>query len=539
MPRKEGQTKYIFVTGGVLSGVGKGITAASIGNILEARGFSVNLQKCDPYLNVDAGTLNPAEHGEVFVTSDGAEGDLDLGHYERFLDIELTQASSLMSGKILQKVINDERSGRYLGKTVQIIPHVTDAIQAEFESTGQGFDIHIVEIGGTVGDYESLSFIEAIREMSLRIGAENCLYVHVVYIPYLSASGEFKTKPAQNAVRELRGLGIVPDVLIARSEAPPPRSVLPKLSLHTGVETEAIVLLPNVPTIYQVPLMLESAKTAEVIASKLNLRRHSADVEGWKQVVKSALTKYRQTVRIGLVAKYLDNQDTYMSLCEALKAAAWAGEVNIEIVWVDAEGLIKNPKERSKLKTLDGIVGLPGFGSRGSEGKILAASYAYEHKISYLGICLGMQMALIAMARRAGLKEANSTEFNQNTPDPVISTMAEQIGKENTGGTMRLGDYACVLERGSLARKLYGQEKIVERHRHRYEANNSYRDRFESWGIAATGLSPDGKLVEMIEALDHPFFIGTQAHPEFRSRPARPHPLYLGLIRAAAKFTNR
>ena len=529
------QTKYIFVTGGVLSGVGKGITAASLGNILQARGLSVNIQKCDPYLNVDAGTLNPAEHGEVFVTHDGAEADLDLGHYERFLDIELNQSSSLMSGRILQKVIADERSGRYLGKTVQIIPHVTDAIQVEIENTAKGFDVHIIEIGGTVGDYESLSFIEAIREMSLRVGAENCLYVHVVYIPYLTASGEFKTKPAQNAVRELRGLGIVPDVLVARSEATPQRSAVNKLSLHTGVEPEAIVLLPNAPTIYQVPLTLENAKIADVISDKLSLRRRKADIEEWKRVVKSALSVYKKTVRIGLIAKYLDNQDTYMSICEALKAAAWAAEVNIEIVWVDAEGLIKNPKEKAGLKELDGLVGMPGFGSRGSEGKILAAGWAYENKLPYLGICLGMQMSVIAMARRAGLKKANSTEFEPDTPDPVISTMAEQIGKENTGGTMRLGDYAAVLERGTLARKLFGQEKIIDRHRHRYEVNNSYRDQFEQWGIKASGLSPDGKLVEMIEAPAHPFYIGTQAHPEFLSRPNKPHPLYLGLLRAASK----
>lgn len=529
------RTKYIFVTGGVLSGVGKGITAASIGNILKARGFSVNIQKCDPYLNVDAGTLNPAEHGEVFVTRDGAEADLDLGHYERFMDVELTQSSSLMSGKILQKVIADERAGKYLGKTVQIIPHVTDAIQEEIENTGKGFDFHIVEIGGTVGDYESLSFIEAIREMSLRVGPENCLYVHVVYIPYLTASGEFKTKPAQNAVRELRGLGIVPDILVARSEAAPGRSAINKLSLHTGVEPDAVVLMPNAATIYEVPLVLEKARIAEVIAAKLGFRASKPSMDAWQRVVKSALVEYKNTVHIGVIAKYLDNQDTYKSLCEALTAAAWAAEVNIEIVWIDAEALMKGTSERAKLKKVDGLVGMPGFGSRGGEGKIWAAGWAYENKKPYLGICLGMQMAVIAMARRAGLNKANSTEFDAKTPNPVISTMAEQIGKENTGGTMRLGDYVCVLERGTLARKLYGEEKITERHRHRYEANNLYRDRYEKWGIKASGLSPDGKLVEMIEASDRRFFIGTQAHPEFRSRPNKPHPLYLGLIKAAIK----
>jgi CTP synthase len=526
-------TKFIFVTGGVLSGVGKGITAASIGTILKARGLSVNIQKCDPYLNVDAGTLNPAEHGECFVTRDGAETDLDLGHYERFLDLELTQASSLMSGRILREVIDDERAGKYLGKTVQIIPHVTNHIQQTIAKTGKGFDVHIAEVGGTVGDYESLSFIEAIREMSMRLGSDNCLFVHVVYVPYLGASGEFKTKPAQNAVRELRGLGIVPDVLAVRSEVKPPKSIVAKLSLFSGVDKDAIVLLPNASTIYQVPLTLEDGGIGDVITSRLGIRRTSANLASWKRVVKSAQTKYRKSVKIGVIAKYLDNQDTYMSLTEALRAAGWANDVNVDINWVDAEQLEKDKKYRELLKDMDGIVGLPGFGSRGSEGKIWAASYAYENKIPYLGICLGMQISIIAMARRAGVAKANSTEFDAKTPDPVISTMAEQIGKENTGGTMRLGDWTCVLERGTAARKIYGQEEIVERHRHRYEANNDYRDQYEKWGLKISGLSPDGTLVEMVEAIDHPFFVGTQAHPEFRSRPNRPHPLYTAFVRAA------
>lgn len=532
MARAKADTKFVFVTGGVLSGVGKGITAASIGTILKARGLSVNIQKCDPYLNVDAGTLNPSEHGECFVTADGAETDLDLGHYERFLDIELTQASSLMSGRILREVIDDERAGKYLGKTVQIIPHVTNHIQQTIIRTGKGFDVHIAEVGGTVGDYESLSFIEAIRELSMKLGPDNCLFVHVVYVPYLGASGEFKTKPAQNAVRELRGLGIVPDVLIVRSEVKPPKSVVSKLSLFTGVESHAVALLPNAKTIYQVPLSLEDSGIGSVITSRLGLRNQPANLTPWRRMVKSALTKYRKTVKIGVIAKYLDNQDTYMSLTEALKASGWACDVNVDIVWIDAETLESDSKSRQILDEVDGIVGLPGFGSRGSEGKILAATWAYENKIPYLGICLGMQMSIIAMARRAGLKKANSTEFDKNTPDPVISTMAEQIGKENTGGTMRLGDWTCVLERGTKARKIYGQPDIVERHRHRYEANNVYRDQYESWGLKISGTSPDGNLVEMIEAQDHPFFVGTQAHPELRSRPSRPHPLYTSFIKA-------
>jgi CTP synthase len=446
--------------------------------------------------------------------------------------MELTSSSSLMSGRILAKVIADERAGKYLGKTVQIIPHVTNSIQGAIAEAGNGYDVHIVEIGGTIGDYESLSFIEAIREMGIKLGPENCVFVHVVYVPYLGASKEFKTKPAQNSVRDLRGLGIVPDVLIARSEVKPPRSVLPKLSLFSGVSQEAIVLLPNAPTIYQVQLTLENANIGNVIVKNLGFRASKPDLKAWQRVVKSALTKYRKTVKIGVVAKYLDNQDTYMSLSEAITSAGWACDVNAEIVWVDAEALQKDKKAREALGQLDGIIGLPGFGARGAEGKIFAAGYAYERKIPYLGICLGMQMSVIALARRAGLSGANSTEFDPKAADPVISTMAEQIGKENTGGTMRLGDYEAHLARGSRARKLYGQEKIIERHRHRYEVNNAYRDQFADWGLSISGTSPDGSLVEMVEAADHPFFVGTQAHPELRSRPNRPHPLYVGFIKA-------
>lgn len=527
------QTKFIFVTGGVLSGVGKGITAASIGTILKARGFSVNIQKCDPYLNFDAGTLNPAEHGECFVTRDGAEADLDLGHYERFLDTELTQPSSLMSGRILREVIEDERAGKYLGKTVQIIPHVTNHIQKTIADAGKGFDVHIVEIGGTVGDYESLSFVEAIREMGLKLGAENCLFVHVVYIPYLGASREFKTKPAQNAVRELRGLGIVPDVLVARSEEKPPRSVLPKLSMFTGVDQEAIVLLPNAPTIYQVPLTMEEFHIGDVISERLGLRPHKADMKDWQRMVKSALTRYKKTLRIGVIAKYIDNQDTYMSVFEALRSAAWANEVNIEIIWVKAENLPTDKKEREILKSLDAIVVPGGFGQRGLEGKIMAATYALDNKVPYLGLCLGLQMGVIAAARRAGLKEATTVELDPGSPHKVIDYMADQHDKQNTGGTMRLGDYTCVLGHGTKSRRAYGQPEVIERHRHRCECNNAYRDQYESWGIMASGLSPDGHLVEMIEALDHPYFVATQAHPEFRSRPNKAHPLFTGLIKAA------
>lgn len=526
------QTKYVFVTGGVLSGLGKGITAASIGNILKARDLRINIQKCDPYLNVDAGTLNPREHGECFVTVDGAETDLDLGHYERFLDEELTQSSSLMSGRVLLKVIQDERAGKYEGEDVQIIPHLTGAIQDYIESAGQGYDVHIVEIGGTVGDYESLSFIEAIREFGLRVGLENCLYVHVVYMPYLGASQEFKTKPAQNSVRDLRGLGITPDILVVRSERPAPEATKNKLSLFSGVGKEAIALLPNAPTIYEVPLTLEDTGIANVIVKKLNLRVKRPQLKAWREVAHRATAVHQRKVRVGVVAKYMDNQDTYMSVFEALRAAAWWQDTALEIVWVDAEKLTTDASVANELQGLDGVVVPGGFGTRGLEGKISAARYALRHKLPYLGICLGLQMAVIAAAREYGLADASSKELNPAAKDLVITTMDGQEGKENTGGTMRLGNFDCQLQKGSLARKVYGQDSIVERHRHRYECNNDYRDQYEVWGIRASGVSPDKHLVEIIEGLDHPYFLASQFHPEFKSRPNRPHPMFAGFIKA-------
>lgn len=521
------------MTGGVLSGVGKGITAASIGTILKARGLTVNIQKCDPYLNVDAGLLNPAEHGECFVTRDGAETDLDVGHYERFLDVELTQASSLMSGRVLRDVISAERAGKYRGKTVQIIPHVTNHIQEAIAQTGQGFDVHIVEIGGTIGDIESRSFLEAIREMAMRLGPDNCLFVHVVYLPYLGTSQEFKTKPAQNSVHELRGLGIVPDILIGRSELKPPRSVIQKLSIFSGVEPEAIVLLPNAKTIYQVPLTLEDSGIGGIITDRLDLRRAPASLSSWRRMVESAIKKYPKTVRIGIIAKYVDNQDTYMCVFEALRAAGWSASVNVDIVWISAEDLGKSQKSLGILEELDGVVVPGGFGERGLEGKIAAAGYCLDNKIPYLGLCLGLQMAVIAAARRAGLTSATTVELDPDSPHKVIDYMADQADKKNTGGTMRLGDYPTALASGTKARKAYGQGEIIERHRHRCECNNAYRDQYADWGITASGLSPDGHLVEVIEALDHPYFLATQAHPEFRSRPNRAHPLFGGFIRAS------
>lgn len=436
-----------------------------------------------------------------------------------------------MSGRVLLKVIQDERAGKYKGEDVQIIPHLTAAIQDYIIEAGKGFDVHIVEIGGTVGDYESLSFIEAIRELGLRVGLENCLYVHVVYLPYLGTSQETKTKPAQNSVRELRGLGIQPDILVARSEIKPVESVRSKLSLFCGVEPKAIVMLPNASSIYEVPLTLEDAGIAEVIAAKLDIKVKKPDLKAWREVVKRAQADYPKTVKVGIIAKYMDNQDTYMCVFEALKSAAWWNERKVDIKWVDSEALTAG-NIADKLEGLDGIVVPGGFGIRGLEGKIIAAQYALKSGLPYLGLCLGLQMAVIAAARNAGLKTASSKELDPEAKDLVITTMSGQEGKENTGGTMRLGDYNCNLEKGSLAQKTYKQDKIVERHRHRYECNNDYRVQYESWGIKASGVSPDKKLVEIIEGVNHPFFLASQFHPEFKSRPNRAHPMFDGFIKS-------
>jgi CTP synthase len=528
------QTKYIFVTGGVLSGLGKGITAASIGNLLKARGLNVNIQKLDPYLNYDAGTLNPAEHGECFVTKDGAETDLDLGHYERFLDVELTSDSSVMSGRILGNLINDERSGKFLGKTVQVVPHFTNAIQEYVAHAANGFDVHIVEIGGTVGDYESPAFFEAIREYTQRVGREHCFNVQVVYLPYLATSKELKTKPAQNATRDLRSMGIVPDLLVARSEVPANDNIRAKLSDFCGVPKEGIAVLPDAKSVYQVPMTLEEQNIGEYIVTRLGLGKthKKANHKEWEAMLKTVMSQQSKTVKVGIVAKYLDNEDTYFSVMEAIKSACWHNKVNLDYIWIDAEELEKGDKKAlSILKKVNGIVVPGGFGTRGVEGKIVAARYALKNKLPYLGLCLGLQVAVVAAARNGGIKEATSIELDAQPNDPVIHTMDDQKGKENTGGTMRLGNYPCVLEKGTLAARLYKAKQVDERHRHRYECNNDYRDQYESWGIKVSGQSPDGHLVEVIEGKNHPFFIASQFHPEFKSRPNRPHPLFDGFVK--------
>jgi CTP synthase len=517
--------KYIFVTGGVLSGVGKGITAASIGAVLQAKGATVSIQKCDPYLNVDAGLLNPAEHGECFVTKDGAETDLDLGHYERFLNIELTQKNATLSGKLLSELIADERAGKFGGKTVQLVPHLTESIQRAIQEAGQGSDVHIVEIGGTVGDYEGLSFVEAIREYAQRVGRENCLFVHVVYVPFLGTSKEFKTKPAQNALNDLRGFGIVPDSVVVRSDEPAPEGVARKISLFGGVPEASVLLLPNADTVYRVPLTIAESGLHDVL-SRFSGLTNEPDLFAWEEIVRRQTSKPKKTVIVGLIAKYMDNEDTYISVIEALKAAAWQEKVSLKVQWINAE-----TAGESDFKAVDALLVPGGFGTRGIEGKIAAARYALEHNKPYLGICLGLQVAVIAAARRAGLTDANSSEFS-DTDQNVVYIMEGQAGKESTGGTLRLGDYPAVLVEGSAVAIAYGTTDVTERHRHRYEVNQKFIQQITDGGITVTGASPDGKLVEFIEATDASYFVATQAHPEFKSRPSQPHPLFSGLIKA-------
>lgn len=522
-------TKYIFVTGGVISGVGKGIMAASIGAILKAKGLKVSMQKCDPYFNVDAGLLNPREHGECFVTNDGAETDLDLGHYERFLDEEMSGNSIWTSGKLYKKLIDDERAGKFGGKTVQLVPHVTGLVQQTFIDNAKHFgtDVHIVEIGGTVGDLEGSHFIEAIREFPTKVGRENCLFVHVCYVPWLSTSEEFKTKPAQNSLRDLREFGIVPDMVVARMDidkTPRAPQVAKKLATFCGVNEDAVVLMPDAKSVYEVPL---NAVKGGVLAPLERFIDHGdPNMTIWEDLVKRIEANPRKEVKIGLVAKYIDNTDTYLSVTEALKAAAWKVGVKLKIVWINAEKATE-----ADFEAVDGIVVPGGFGVRGVEGKIAAATYCLEHDKPYLGLCLGMQTAVIAAARRGGLAKANSEEFAE-TDENVVYIMEGQKGKESTGGTMRLGDYPAKLVAGSKIADIYGAAKVIERHRHRYEVNQKFLKEIEKGGLVVAGTSPDGKLVEFVEAPDCKYFVATQAHPEFRSRPYRAHPLFEGLIKA-------
>ena len=518
--------KYIFVTGGVLSGVGKGITAASIGAILKAKGFKVTMQKCDPYLNVDAGLLNPVEHGECYVTHDGVETDLDLGHYERFLDFETSRYSITLSGSIFKELIEKERAGGFHGKTVQLVPHFTDLVQEKIMNASKNSDIHIVEIGGTVGDYEGLSFIEAIRLFGNKVGRRNCLYVNVVYVPWINTSKELKSKPAQNALKDLRGFGIIPDVVVCRTEKPAPREICEKIARFSGIADEAVLNLPDIDSVYDVPFNVLKSGVLEILNDFVGDDKEP-DMSDWEEFSKKRAQKNVRTVKVGLVAKYVGNEDTYICVTEALKAAAAWNNVNLDLRWINAEKV-----DEKMLSEVDGLVVPGGFGNRGVEGKIKAATYALEKDVPYLGLCLGMQVACIASARRAGLTQANSEEFDKETKENVIYLMDGQEGKESTGGSMRLGDFPAKLVKGSKTAKIYGKTNIVERHRHRYEVNQKFLKEIKKGGVVVSGTSPDGKLVEFVEAPGKKFFVATQAHPEFKSRPLRVHPLFMEFVKS-------
>jgi CTP synthase len=534
-------TKYIFVTGGVVSSIGKGITTASLGRLLRNRGYTVAPLKLDPYINVDAGTMNPFQHGEVFVTDDGAETDLDLGHYERFMDVNCSAGSSVTTGKIYQSVIAAERRGEYLGATVQVIPHVTNAIKHSLTKLAQEqeADIVIAEIGGTVGDIESLPFLEAIRQMRIDAGRdeqgrENTLYVHVTLVPTVGPWSEVKTKPTQHSVNKLREIGISADVLVCRSEVSLPPDVRDKLSLFCGVAPEAVIESRNVETIYEVPLLYERANLGELVCSRLGLSPTKNDLAGWQTLV-DGLKSPEHAVRIAVVGKYTSNGDAYKSINEALIHAGIPSRASVEVRWIESDSLEGVEPPESFLTDVDGLVVAPGFGDRGIEGKIRAIQFARETGLPFLGICYGLQMAVIEFARNVcGLAGANTEEVGDHAPAyPVIHLLPEQRGVADKGATMRLGSYPCNLAHGSVAAKLYGTTRITERHRHRYEVNNDFREKLQQHGMVISGVSPDYRLVEMIELPDHPFFVGTQAHPEFKSRPNRPHPLFEGLVAAA------
>jgi CTP synthase len=529
-------SKYVFVTGGVTSSLGKGITAASIGRILKARGLSVSILKLDPYINVDPGTMSPYQHGEVFVTDDGAETDLDLGHYERFIDENLTQLSNVTTGRIYQAVIAKERRGDYLGGTVQVIPHITNEIKERITRVArQGEpDVVIVEVGGTVGDIESLPFLEAIRQMRKDVGRANVLYVHVTLLPALAATGELKTKPTQHSVKELRGIGIQPDVIVLRSDSEVPDEIREKIALFTDVDVDAVIPAPTAETIYEVPLQFEDHGLGRLIVRELGLGdpETAPDLAGWRALVAN-IKRDKPQLDIALVGKYIELPDAYLSVTEALKHAGWAHNVGVKIRWVDSEALTKE-NLHDRLEGAAGIVVPGGFGHRGIEGKVLAAHFARDHKVPYLGLCLGLQCAVIEFAREVvGSKDVNSTEFDMFTSNPVIDFMPDQRELEDKGGTMRLGLYPAKLTPGSKAAAAYGQEVIYERHRHRFEVNNQYRATLEGAGMLLSGQSPDGRLVEIVELQDHPWFVASQFHPEFKSRPERPHPLFDGFIGAA------
>ena len=539
-------TKYIFVTGGVVSGLGKGITAASLGRLLKARGLKVAAQKLDPYINVDPGTMSPYQHGEVYVTEDGAETDLDLGHYERFIDEDLNKYSNLTSGKVYWNVLNKERRGEYLGSTVQVIPHITNEIKEFVYRVGNETDADVVitEIGGTIGDIESQPFIEAVRQISLEVGRENSLFIHVTLVPFLHGSDEHKSKPTQHSVKELQGMGVRPDIIVLRCDEPLEESIFKKISLFCNVKEDCVIENRTLPSLYEAPLMLEDAGLADVVCRELGINASEPDLSDWKKLVETIHNVNKQ-VTIGLVGKYVQLHDAYLSVAEALHHAGIGNNVDVKIEWIDSEELNETNYE-DRLSKLGGIIVPGGFGDRGIEGMILSAKYARTHKLPYLGICLGMQIAVIEYARNvAGLTDACSGEFHDATDTRVIDFMPGQSDSIDKGGTLRLGSYPCRVAKGTLMEKYYkdepsaeiiketGELLIKERHRHRYEFNNEYREVLSGAGLVLSGSSPDNELIETVEVKDHPFFVGVQFHPEFKSRPNRPHPLFLGLVEAA------
>jgi CTP synthase len=532
------KSKFIFVTGGVVSGLGKGITAASLGRLLLAHGYTVTMQKMDPYINVDPGTMSPYQHGEVFVTDDGAETDLDLGHYERFIDTPLSKWNNVTSGSVYSNVIARERRGDYLGATVQVIPHITNEIKERMVRAAQhnNSDVVIVEVGGTVGDIESLPYIEAIRQFKNELPRGNALNIHCTLVPFIEASGEHKTKPTQHSVKELRSIGIHPDVIICRSAARLSRELKNKISLFCDVRPEAVFGLHNVVSIYEVPLLLEQEKMPDVVLELLGLsKEQKPDLADWKTYVEK-MKACGQTVTIAVAGKYVTLEDAYISIAESIKHAAVQQGLKAKIKWINTEALESESAWQEQITGVDGLVVPGGFGNRGIEGKIKVIQYARENKMPFLGICLGMQMAVAEFARHVcGLPDANSTEFDEQTQAPVIDLMLDQKTITAKGGTMRLGAYPCQIKTGTLLEQCYGQKEISERHRHRYEFNNQYREVFTQKGLKISGLSPDEKLVEVVELPEHPFFIACQYHPEFKSRPGRPHPLFAGLVKAAGK----
>ena len=528
-------SKYIFVTGGVVSGLGKGITAASLGRLLKARGLKVAAQKLDPYINVDPGTMSPYQHGEVFVTEDGAETDLDLGHYERFIDEDLNKYSNLTTGKVYWNVLNKERRGEYLGSTVQVIPHVTNEIKEFVYAVGKktGADVVITEIGGTIGDIESQPFIEAVRQISLEVGRENSLFIHVTLVPYLHGSEEHKSKPTQHSVKELQGMGINPDIIVLRCDRPLEESIFQKIALFCNVKPDCVIENVTLPDLYEAPLMLEKSRFSEVVCRELGITAPSPDLKEWSELVERVNRSAGRSVKIALVGKYVALHDAYLSVAEALRHAGFFHNVKVEILWIDSE-TITPENVAGALCEADGILVPGGFGSRGIEGMICAARYAREKKVPYFGICLGMQIAVIEFARNvSGIQDADSGEFSENCPHKVIDFMPGQSDSIAKGGTLRLGAYPCMIGSGTVMERCYGEDRISERHRHRYEFNNDYREILRKSGLTLCGISPDGSLVEAVELSDRPFFIGVQFHPEFKSRPNRPHPLFKGFIGAA------